>query len=261
MHRNPDKTRMTTICLNMIVKNEARIIRRCLDSLRPYLDHWVIVDTGSTDGTQDVIREALRGIPGELHERPWKNFGHNRTEAIRLAEGKADYLLLCDADMSFVAHDLSWKSGLSADAYLVRQRHGSLSYGNIRLVNARTEGDRRWRYWGATHEYVDFVKPGESCSKQTLDSVEFLDYADGGSKSDKYVRDAHLLEAEIAEIEALEQKAAANPDDAELQQMLAGLRPLMVRDVFYLAQTCRDMDDHEKSFALYQRRAFRAVFF
>ncbi|MGW8788902.1 glycosyltransferase, partial [Heyndrickxia sporothermodurans] len=43
-----------TICLSMIVKNEASVIRRCLDSVRPLIDTWVIIDTGSTDGTQDI---------------------------------------------------------------------------------------------------------------------------------------------------------------------------------------------------------------
>jgi hypothetical protein len=35
-----------SVCLNMIVKNEADVIRRCLDSVRPIIDRWVIVDTG-----------------------------------------------------------------------------------------------------------------------------------------------------------------------------------------------------------------------
>jgi len=60
------------ICLNMIVRNEAHIIRETLDSVVPYISSWVIVDTGSNDGTQDLIRDHMgrRGIPGELHERP-----------------------------------------------------------------------------------------------------------------------------------------------------------------------------------------------
>ena len=74
-----------SICLNMIVKNEAHVIERCLASARPLIDAWCIVDTGSSDGTQGKIGELMAGIPGTLHERPWKNFGHNRGEALDLA--------------------------------------------------------------------------------------------------------------------------------------------------------------------------------
>ena len=79
---------LSTLCLNMIVKDEAHVIRRCLDSVRSHLANWTIVDTGSTDGTQAIIRSHLRDLPGELHERPWRDFGTNRSEAIALARGK-----------------------------------------------------------------------------------------------------------------------------------------------------------------------------
>ncbi len=88
----------TTLCLCMIVKNEAAIIERCLRSVRPLLSTWVIVDTGSTDGTQDIIRRFFADLPGELHEKSWKNFSENRSEAMQLARGKADYTLVMDAD-------------------------------------------------------------------------------------------------------------------------------------------------------------------
>ena len=65
---------MKTLCLNMIVKNESHVIKRCLDSVKPIIDYWVIFDTGSTDGTQRIIQEVLKDIPGQLHERPWVNF-------------------------------------------------------------------------------------------------------------------------------------------------------------------------------------------
>jgi glycosyltransferase involved in cell wall biosynthesis len=50
---------MKNIGLCMIVKNEARVILRCLESVRPLADYFLIEDTGSTDDTQDIIRNWL----------------------------------------------------------------------------------------------------------------------------------------------------------------------------------------------------------
>jgi glycosyltransferase involved in cell wall biosynthesis len=90
-------SRRTTLCLCMIVKDEAPVIRRCLDSVRPLIDHWVIVDTGSTDGTQDIIREHLKDLPGELHERPlggstiryFESFDRQRVDRCRITSSRS----------------------------------------------------------------------------------------------------------------------------------------------------------------------------
>ena len=92
--------RSQRVSLCMIVKNEAEVIERCFASVRHLIDHWVICDTGSTDGTPEVIERALAGIPGELHHHEWRDFGHNRSELMRVARGTADYLLLLDADQT-----------------------------------------------------------------------------------------------------------------------------------------------------------------
>src|SRR5689334_10374436 len=108
-----------TVCLNMIVKDESPVITRCLASVKPWIDYWVIVDTGSKDGTQAVIRDFMKDIPGELHERPWVNFAHNRNEAVSLAKEKGDYLLFIDADEQFVVSGNFDKKNLNGDMYSV----------------------------------------------------------------------------------------------------------------------------------------------
>ena len=75
----------------MIVKNESPVIEKCLASVKGMIDYWVIVDTGSTDGTQQIIKNFMKDVPGKLYERPWVNFAHNRNEALDLARNKTDY--------------------------------------------------------------------------------------------------------------------------------------------------------------------------
>ncbi|CAN5517015.1 hypothetical protein BH11ACT8_BH11ACT8_30930 [soil metagenome] len=56
---------MTGVCLSMIVKDEAHCIEECLASVLPLITRWVVVDTGSTDGTQDLVRSRLAAHPDE----------------------------------------------------------------------------------------------------------------------------------------------------------------------------------------------------
>ena len=139
-----------TVCLNMIVKNEAPVIARCLASVRPLIDSWVIVDTGSTDGTQEIVREVLADLPGELIERPWRDFGSNRTEALQLARGRADYVFVIDAD-EVVELDPDFRlPRLTADAYLVTIALDGWTYPRRQLVRDALP----WRYEGVLHEYI-----------------------------------------------------------------------------------------------------------
>jgi glycosyltransferase involved in cell wall biosynthesis len=212
----------------MIVKNEAAVIGRCLKSVRDLIDYWVISDTGSDDDTKDIIAAELKDIPGELHDDPWVNFGHNRTANIERAHGKADYLLLIDADM--VVHQAGDLPPLGADSYLLRHQ-GNIEYRIKRLVR----GGIKWRYEGVTHEYLISAWPDREAH---LDALVIEHFGDGGSRADKFERDERLLSAELER----------EPDGT--------------RTLFYLAQTCRDLaeihHDHERAkraIELYERRA------
>ncbi len=239
----------------MIVKNEAKIIRRCLDSVRPFIDHWVIVDTGSTDGTQALICDILKDIPGTLHERPWKNFGHNRSEAIALAEGTADFILLTDADMVLEVHDPHWRPDTRHDGYYVQQLHGERQFANVRLANGRLSGNKRWCYRCATHEYIDSTRGELNQDLPHTNAISFLDLADGGSKADKFERDARLLEAELARLEAEARTLERIPSGQPGLDPYAQNDKQRQRTMFYLAQTYRDAEQPQRALSAYQQRA------
>ena len=177
-----------SICLNMIVKNESLSIQRALSSLQSLLSYWVIVDTGSTDGTQNIIREFLKDIPGELHERPWRDFSTNRNEAIALAAGKGDYLLLMDAD------DVLEQGALPAlhkDCYFCWRSSAGIDSRRPFLIKNSLE----WQYEGIIHEAL--LLP-EGRSYDTLEGMHIIRNAmnDGARERDpeNFIKDAKLLE-------------------------------------------------------------------
>lgn len=220
---------MGKVWLNMIVRQEAAVIRRCLEAARPLIDGWSIVDTGSTDATKAIITEVLGDLPGRLHDRPWVNFGHNRSESLELARETAElvgsprhetYALLLDAD-----HELKGalnRDELTGEGYSLYQRDTHLTYSNTRLLRL----DLPWRCVGVTHEYW----AGGSTST-VIKTAAIKDHADGGTRAEKFERDLRLLEQ--------------------------GLRdePGNVRYMFYLAQTYEGIGRLNDAAALYLKRA------
>ncbi|GAB1335592.1 glycosyltransferase family 2 protein [Streptomyces sp. E-15] len=219
---------MKSVCLNMIVKDEAHVIRRCLESVRPLVDTWVILDTGSTDGTQDIVRDTLADLPGTLYESPWKGFDLSRTEAIERARDRARHLLFIDADDVLQTDPGFTVPDLAHDCYDVEVRHGPVVHWRPALVSTRLP----WRYVGVLHEYLEC---GTRFSRAPLDGVRMVIMGGGGrQKGDqraKYLRDAAILKDGLTR----------EPDNA--------------RYVFYLAQSWRDAGEPAKALAAYDRRA------
>jgi glycosyltransferase involved in cell wall biosynthesis len=214
-----------TICLNMIVKNETPVIRRCLESVKPIIDYWVIVDTGSTDGTQEMIKEYMKDTPGELHEMPWKNFGYNRNEALKLAKNKADYIIFIDADEVFAFDDGFKMPELDKDFYYIITDYSGMRYGRVQLVNNKLN----WEWSGVLHETVGST---EAKSAAVVPGMRDVVHTDGARSTDpqKYHKDAKILEDALKE------------------------EPTNTRYVFYLAQSYRDAGEYEKSIENYQKR-------
>ncbi|KAF3362936.1 hypothetical protein PHSC3_000470 [Chlamydiales bacterium STE3] len=213
------------VCLNMIVKNESAVICRCLESVKPLIDYWVIVDTGSNDGTQAIIKEYMKDLPGELHERPWKNFGHNRNEALMLAKGKARYVLFIDADETLQYSNDFKLPELTKDFYYITTEYSGTNYHRAQLINNALD----WQWIGVLHETV-------SCpSAKSFDVINGLINfvrTDGDRSKDaqKFQKDAQILEAALKE------------------------EPNNSRYVFYLAQSYRDSGDYEQAIKNYEKR-------
>ncbi len=214
-----------SVCLNMIVKDETPVIVRCLESIKSMIDYWVIVDTGSTDGTQKLIKECLKDIPGELHERPWVNFCHNRNEALAFAKGKADYILIIDADEELVFLEKFKRPHLDKDFYYIETNLSGTKYKRVQLINSKIE----WKWSGVVHEVID--APGEK-SCECLTGVINIARPEGNRSKDplKYQKDAAVLELAIEK------------------------EPNNSRYVFYLAQSYRDAEELEKALKNYEKR-------
>lgn len=186
-----------TICLNMIVKNEAHVIKRCFDSVRNLIDTWVIVDTGSTDGTQNLIKQLLKDKSGELYERPWVNFGYNRQEALDLARGKSDYVLFIDADDELIFDDNFIMPELKYDAYYIKQKESleNIFREHDVYLLAKNDGDFEWR--SPLHEYLEMKREK---SIGFIHSIKNRYNADGNRSKDpeKIKKDIDLLKGAIA---------------------------------------------------------------
>ncbi|POX49977.1 hypothetical protein C3488_16065 [Streptomyces sp. Ru72] len=165
----------------MIVKDEAPVIRRCLESVRSLIDTWVIVDTGSSDGTQDVIREVYSDVPGVLYERSWKGFDGSRTEAIELARSSGDYLLFMDADDVMEVEPGFRMPELTHDGYSIAVHHGPVIHWRPTLAATRLP----WRYIGVLHEYLYCDPP---LTLGTLQGIHMRIVGAGDAKGTKACR-------------------------------------------------------------------------
>lgn len=221
------------IILNMIVKNESNIIQRCLDASK-WVDGFFISDTGSTDNTIELIEEWAKtnNKMGTVAKNPWKNFGHNRTEAFLQAkqwcvENDLDltktFLLFLDADMMF--HGGSIRTIVqNADLWDVRQQNPFVVYANLRVVRASMDIVCKC----PTHEYYEIRTP--DAVRKLYSDVAINDVGDGGSKGDKAERDIRMLKEALT------------------------TEPKNCRYWFYLANTYRDIRDYHNAILAYNMR-------
>lgn len=222
------------ICLTMIVKNEGKIIERCLKSTKGVVDCICICDTGSTDDTVQIIENYMQKacIPGKVCRHEWKNFGHNRTLSVQASQKMLaemgfpltdTFLLLLDADMMLEVSPEFTKKSINADSYHFIQKNPWIVYYNTRLVRASLP----WKCVGVTHEYWSSQIP---CKEEKLLTLAIDDRDDGGSKSDKFERDIRLLTQGLQD------------------------EPGNVRYMFYLANSYKNLKKYDEAIKWYKER-------
>jgi glycosyltransferase involved in cell wall biosynthesis len=223
-----------TICLNMIVKNESHIIKNTLEKLcnKIKFSYWVICDTGSTDNTQQIIKDFFydKNIPGELHNTEWINFAYNRNIALNEAHNKTDLLLVFDADDE-IHGDIMMPQIVDSDGYFLYfgNSHG-ISYERILLVNNKI----KWEFKSVIHEYINCLKPNPKLS--FIEGNYYVESGRSGSRNNdpnKYLNDANILEEAYYE-------AKTNND------------PLYMRYGFYCANSYKDAGKIEDSIKWYK---------
>ena len=214
-----------TICLTMIVRNAATTIGDSLNSIAPHVSSWVIVDTGSDDGTRELIRSHLAGVPGEIHERPSITFGDDRTAALALAQGRGDYIWLMESDDRVVGEpDFAQ---LSADVYWLRHAdRGDFAW----RAQVFRDGVRA-QYVGLTHAFAAWDRSVIDVRLQGGYHVESLRPGSPGASEPRGGRDHEVL---LADVER-------DPADT--------------RAVFELAQSYFSRGDFVNARAWYARRA------
>lgn len=207
-----------TIGLAMLVRDEQENVRQAIEQTLPIVNHVTVVDTGSKDGTRQVVRDILKDVPGRLISRKWRGFGPNRTQLLELARGHSDYTLMLDADHTL--HVEGERPDLDADEYMIRVRDDG---GRLPLL---TRTDHPFRYEGVAHAYLVTDEPPR------VEHTDWLSIDGGpGASRDKLLNDLRLLQQ-------------AHEDD-----------PTDRRTVFYLAQTYRDLDMVEPAIRMYRKRA------
>ena len=164
---------MVSICLNMVVGNEERVIRRCLESVVNHIDTWVVNCNGS-DRSSEIVQEVLGHLPGQLLQDPWQNFAQNRSLVINAAKGSANYHFCIDADEVL---DINGRLSDHITAHADVISYWVYFSENWAFARPGILSDKLdWRFESVVHNYpaADGIK-----TRLTLDGVKTLNNKNG----------------------------------------------------------------------------------
>jgi hypothetical protein len=239
---------MSKFCLLMIVRDEASVITRALESVSNIITSYYIMDTGSKDNTIEIIRNWMmsRLIPGEVCEHPWKNFGYNKSLLLKNAKEHFNY---------FISGSENW-IWLDADEVFVMDPKNPLSYpskeDSERLYNhirlAPSSVFKLFTHFGS----LQYVRPQIAKNTQLYKWEQPVHEYFVGT-----VDNSIEVISWMYNLARKEGNSSRNPDrykhDAEMFLEFLKEQPNEPRAVFYLAQTYESFDD-SKAQEWYRKR-------
>ena len=219
---------MKLLQLVMIVKNGSNPLKKTLLAIKDYIDHWTILDTGSTDGSQDFIREILRDIPGNLYEEPFVDFEVSRNRSLELAGTNCEYnIILDDSYILYGGTKLReiLKNNTENDTFsLIIQDENSL-YDSTRIT--RASKNIRFKY--KVHELI-IPKNNLLISDNDIFITDDIDGKHQIRSSIRHKRD----------IEVLLKEHKKYPKDTRI--------------IFYIANTYLSLEEYGDSILFYKKR-------
>ena len=230
-NRELDYDNLNHLCI--MVKNGGAQFEQMLVDNMPFFDRWTILDTGSTDETIDIINRVLVGKKkGKLYQEPFINFRDSRNRCLELAGKSCKFITMLDDTYVIEGNLRTFLNEVRGDqlstSFTLYIKSNDTIYGSNRIIKSSSE----LRYVHRIHEVItdknniNIVIPKEISS---IDDRRF-DYMEKRTHERKQM-DLKFLYEEVEE----------NPHDP--------------RAYYYLAQTYNLLEDYEKAFYYFNKRA------
>jgi glycosyltransferase involved in cell wall biosynthesis len=199
---------MGKLALNFICKNESHVIERMLTSVKSITDLIVVNDTGSTDGTQDLIRKfgEENNIPTYVFERPFDDFEKSRNHAMQKLKDVVSELgwdadkvhgYWIDCDEQLIIDPKFNKNQFTKDLYMINTYIGQMKY----TRNTFFKVSKPFRWYGVCHEFI--ICDEKNITSGLAENIQVNVSMDGnswkGNISSKYLSHSHILEKYISE--------------------------------------------------------------
>lgn len=150
---------MITVSLCMIVRNEEDVISKCLDSVSGLVDEIVIVDTGSTDNTKEIVKKYTTNI----YNFEWI-YDFSAARNYSFSKASMDYIMWLDADDVILEEDrkkferLRQTLNPAVDIVMMKYNTGFDEQGNVILSYCRERLIKRskgYKWCEPVHECID----------------------------------------------------------------------------------------------------------